>query len=77
MERISVDDDLFDLGEQSLVAIRAVSRIQDVFGVELPLRNLFEHTTVAGLAECIDALSWLSKAKAPTRDVSDREEIEL
>ena len=75
---IGVNDDFFDLGGQSLVAIKAVSRIRDVFEVDVPLRNLFEHPTVAGLAEVIDELSWLAKTKAPTYEPSDdREEITL
>jgi len=77
VENIGLNDDFFDLGGQSLVAIKAVSRIRDVFEVDLPLRNLFEHPTVAGLAEVIDGLSWVEKAKAPTYDASDREEIAL
>jgi len=77
VEQIGIHDDFFDLGGQSLVAIRAVSRIRDVFEVDLPLRNLFERPTVAGLAEIIDGLSWMAKAKAPTSDAGDREEIAL
>ena len=77
VEHIGIHDDFFDLGGQSLVAIKAVSRIRDVFEVDLPLRNLFERPTVAGLAEVIDGLSWVAKAKPPTRNASDREEIEL
>jgi amino acid adenylation domain-containing protein len=77
VENIGINDDFFDLGGQSLVAIKAVSRIRDVFEVDLPLRNLFERPTVAGLAEVIDGLSWVAKAKAPTHDGGDREEIEL
>ena len=77
VENIGINDDFFDLGGQSLVAIKAVSRIRDVFEVDLPLRNLFEYPTVAGLAEVIDGLSWVAKAKVPTRDVGDREEIAL
>jgi len=77
VENIGINDDFFDLGGQSLLAIKAVSRTRDVFEVDLPLRNLFEHPTVAGLAEVIDGLSWLAKAKAPTPGASDREEIEL
>ena len=77
VEHVGVEDDFFDLGGQSLVAIRAVSRIRDVFGVDLPLRNLFERPTVAGLAEVIDGLSWVAKAQAPTPEAGEREEIVL
>src|SRR5437660_8427379 len=74
---VGVEDDFFDLGGQSLVAIKAVSRIREVFGVDLPVRHFFEHPTVAGLAEVIDGLSWVGNAQAATRDVGEREEIIL
>ena len=77
VEHVGAEDDFFDLGGQSLVAIRAVSRIRDVFGVDLPLRNLFERPTLAGLAEVIDGLSWVAKAQAPTPEAGEREEIVL
>jgi len=77
LEKIGINDDFFDLGGRSLLAIKAVSRIRDVFEVDLPLRTLFERPTLAALAEAIDALAWLATAKAPTRDAGDREEIEM
>src|SRR5258708_24195017 len=77
VETIGINDDFFDLGGQSLVAIKAVSRIRDVFEVDLPLRNLFERPTIAGLAEVIDGLSWVAKAKAPIHPAGDREEIAM
>ena len=77
VENIGINDDFFDLGGQSLVAIKAVSRIRDVFGVDLPLRNLFERPTVGGLAEVIDGLSWVAKTKAPISDAREREEFAL
>jgi amino acid adenylation domain-containing protein/FkbM family methyltransferase len=77
VEHIGLDNDFFDLGGRSLVAMKAVSRIRDVFEVDVQLRNLIERPTLAGLAEVIDGLSWVANAKAPTHAGGDREEIEL
>ena len=77
VESIGVNDDFFDLGGHSLLAMQAISRVRDVFDVDLPLGNLVERPTVAGLAEAIDALSWLRKAEAPVPLARDREEVEL
>ena len=72
---IGVNDDFFDLGGQSLVAIRAVARIRDMFDVDISLRNIFEQPTLGGLAELIDGLLWVSTT--PRTGTNDREEITL
>jgi amino acid adenylation domain-containing protein len=54
VERIGVHDDFFDLGGHSLAAMQVVSRLRGALSSSLNVLQMFEHPTIAGLAETID-----------------------
>jgi len=68
-------DNFFDLGGHSLMAARLMYRLRVLTGLDLPIRNLFEHPTPGSLARIIDGLLLLAEPKGSTG--GDREEIEL
>jgi amino acid adenylation domain-containing protein len=56
VKELDVHANFFSLGGHSLLGTQLIARLRDAFGVELPLRSIFEAPTVSGLAVEIDRL---------------------
>jgi acyl carrier protein len=55
VERVGIHDTFLALGGHSLLAAQLISRVRAVFQMDLPLRRLFEASTVKEFAEVIIA----------------------
>jgi acyl carrier protein len=51
LDQVGLSDNFFELGGHSLLAMQVVTRLCDVFQIEIPIRCLFERPTVEGLVE--------------------------
>jgi acyl transferase domain-containing protein/acyl carrier protein len=75
---ITLDANFFELGGHSLLGTSILSRIKKQYGINAPLRVLFEAPTIRELADRVDTLLWATQANTPVHaDSEDREEIEL
>jgi acyl carrier protein len=69
LDQIGVHDNFFKLGGNSVLGIQVMSRLSEIFDVELSLRALFEVPTVASLAMSI------IKARAEQLDGCEVEQL--
>ena len=57
LARVGVQDDLFELGGNSLHAAQVIGRINDAIDMDVSVSLVFEHPTVSGLTQALEKLA--------------------
>ncbi|WP_040734084.1 condensation domain-containing protein, partial [Paenibacillus dendritiformis] len=70
-KEIGVHDNFFDLGGHSLRATTLVSKVHKELSVDLPLRDVFRHSTIEAMAEAISQLERQEHLSIPVLDKRD------
>src|SRR5690606_24568813 len=78
LDAIAREDNFFDLGGHSLMAAQVFSRLRTRMGVQIPLREIYSHPTVAALAKRVDdaanrAVDAAGKAAASAAERTDEQ----
>jgi acyl-CoA synthetase (AMP-forming)/AMP-acid ligase II/acyl carrier protein len=68
---LGVDDNIFLFGGNSFLGIQVIARVREHFGVEVPLRTLFEAPTIAELSAQIAQLSAAASIATKERRAAD------
>lgn len=63
---VGPDDDFFEIGGYSMVAVELVSRVQERWGVDVAFADFFDNPTAAGMTALVEA----ALAESPERQMS-------
>ncbi|MCV3214790.1 amino acid adenylation domain-containing protein [Plectonema radiosum NIES-515] len=79
LENIGIHDNFFQIGGHSLLATQIISRLRQVFQMDLSIRTLFEAPTIASFAEYCEIIYGAVQELQDFSDTSDGdyEEIEV
>jgi len=72
LEQVGLTDNFFELGGHSLLATQVMSRVRQLLGVEVPLRTLFEHSTLQAFVQALEPEASSVQAPALTRVARDQ-----
>ena len=67
IDQVGLEDDFFELGGDSLLATRVATQLRETFGINLPLRNIFESPTAGELSRMIEEAREDEATPAPDR----------
>jgi len=74
IRQVGMRDSFYDLGGDSLIAVKVVSRLREVLEIEMNVNTFFERPTVEALAERVEVMRWASRTPPDDAGSDDEEE---
>jgi aryl carrier-like protein len=74
--QVGIHNSFFELGGDSIQSIQIIAKVQQA-GYQITTSQLFEHPTIAALADFIETTRWAAQAPVVASNVEDVEEFEL
>jgi acyl-CoA synthetase (AMP-forming)/AMP-acid ligase II/acyl carrier protein len=74
ISHLSIHDNFFSLGGNSLLAFQVISRLRDAFSIELSLNRFFASPTVASLGKALETLRIVAQEWTVVDDAEDKSE---
>ena len=71
IDAVGIDDNFFDVGGHSLLAVKMLSRVQGAFGLEIHLSSLFERPTIRELSEMVTSVLFTEAGEEELADLLD------
>jgi len=72
LSEISLNDNFFDLGGQSLIAVELISEVEKRFKIKMPISKLFKYPTIEGLVKNLFNSDFNFKSLIPIKDTGSK-----
>ncbi|MCX7922787.1 MAG: phosphopantetheine-binding protein [Clostridia bacterium] len=72
-DRIGIHDDFFELGGHSLLAAAVAAELSKALQIQVPIRNLFELSTIEKVAEMIETYRWAAQSMDEVAAVAEED----
>ena len=77
VREVGIDDDFFELGGDSLKAMKLISRIHQKLNIQLGIKDILKHSNIRNLGKEIDLMTSINQMQQERAIMNFKNKIEL
>ena len=74
LDKVGVDDNFFQLGGNSLLALKSVAELKQRFNVHIPVTKLYQYPTISGIVNYLQGTDKTTTARRPQKGQNNAED---